>query len=134
MEEYLDDKDTSWYDVPNNIVGVLVNPLTGELATEKDKVKKLFYFLKGTEPHTDTGYDLEAVFKEDENVDDEKDTEINDDGVNDESSGGISNNIDDAVLNENDVGESNDTDANNSLNLEDNTDDDVPLVDDSSGS
>ena len=69
MESYLEDKGTSWYDIPDNIVGVLVNPLTGELATEEDKKKKLFYFLKGTEPHTDTGYDLDSVFDEDDNDD-----------------------------------------------------------------
>ena len=76
MESYLHDKETSWYDIPDNIVGVLVNPLTGEIAAEKDTKKKLFYFLKGTEPHTDTGYDLDLVFKEENNeVSAEKDTD-----------------------------------------------------------
>lgn len=68
MESYLNDKDTSWYDIPDNIVGVLVNPLTGEIAKEDDKKKKVFYFLKGTEPHTDTEYDLDSVFKENNNI------------------------------------------------------------------
>ena len=67
MESYFNDKETSWYDVPDNIVGVLVNPITGNIATSEDKNKKLFYFLKGTEPHTDTNYDLDSVFKQDNN-------------------------------------------------------------------
>ena len=72
MEDYFKDKDTSWYSVPDNIVGVLVNPLTGNLASENDKKKKLFYFLKGTEPHDDNYYDLDSVFKE-ENKNDSDD-------------------------------------------------------------
>lgn len=64
MEEYLKDKKTDWYKPPNNIVGVVVNPITGELAKSDDKKKKLFYFVKGTEPHSDYTYDLDAVFKE----------------------------------------------------------------------
>lgn len=82
MEGYLKDKDTSWYDIPDNIVGVLVNPITGEIAKSEDKKKKLFYFLKGTEPHTDTGYDLDSVFREENKIIDE---EENNDDKNDES-------------------------------------------------
>ena len=66
MEGYLKDKETGWYSTPNNIVGVLVNPITGKLSTEDDKVSKMFYFLKGTEPYIDESYDLDAVFKEEE--------------------------------------------------------------------
>lgn len=65
MEDYFKDKDTSWYDIPDNIVGVLVNPITGDIATNEDKKKKLFYFLKGTEPHSDSNYSLDSVFKDD---------------------------------------------------------------------
>ena len=65
MEDYFKDKDTSWYDIPDNIVGVLVNPITGDIATDEDKKKKLFYFLKGTEPHSDSNYSLDSVFKDD---------------------------------------------------------------------
>ena len=75
MEGYFKEKDTSWYDVPNNIVGVLVNPITGELATEKDKKKKLFYFLKGTEPHIDSNYDLDSVFKVDDTTTEDNEEE-----------------------------------------------------------
>ena len=65
MENYLKNKKNEWYTAPNNIVGVLVNPITGELAKDDDKKKKLFYFIKGTEPYTDHNYDLDSIFKED---------------------------------------------------------------------
>ena len=66
IENYLKDKEAHWYDVPDNVVGVLVNPITGEIANEEDKKKKLFYFIKGTEPYLNqTKPDLDAVFKED---------------------------------------------------------------------
>lgn len=63
MEGYLKDKDNTWYDMPNNVVGVMVNPINGKLASEGDKKYKIFYFLKGTEP-TYNSNDLESVFKE----------------------------------------------------------------------
>lgn len=66
METYLKDKDNSWYSVPSNIVGVLVDPITGMLAKEDTKNSKMFYFIKGTEPTTQyVSYDLDAAFKED---------------------------------------------------------------------
>ena len=64
MEGYLKEKKCEWYKAPNNIVGVLVNPITGELSSSDDKKSKMFYFIKGTEPHGDYTYDLDAVFKE----------------------------------------------------------------------
>ena len=76
MEGYLKNKKSNWYTAPNNIVGVLVNPITGEIAKKDDKKSKMFYFIKGTEPYSDESYDLDAVFKEEnENrslTDDEK--------------------------------------------------------------
>ncbi len=66
MEKYLKDKDNEWYKMPDNVTGVLVNPINGKVSQEGDEKKKIFYFLKGTEP----GYgevDLEKVFKEDNN-------------------------------------------------------------------
>ena len=71
MEEYLKDKKNSWYQPPNNIIGVLVNPITGELAKEGDKNTKLFYFIKGTEPNSNYNYDLDAVFNEENKKSDE---------------------------------------------------------------
>ena len=63
MEEYLKDKDNSWYSLPDSVVGTLVNPITGELAKEGDTNSKIFYFLKGTEPNY-VSRDLETVFRE----------------------------------------------------------------------
>ena len=66
METYLKDKYNSWYSVPSNIVGVLVDPITGMLAKEDTKNSKMFYFIKGTEPTAQyVSYDLDAAFKED---------------------------------------------------------------------
>ena len=50
MEGYLKDKDNTWYTKPSNVVGVFVDPITGTLANEKTKKKKLFYYILGTEP------------------------------------------------------------------------------------
>ena len=63
---YFKKKETSWYDIPDNVVGVFVNPITGELVndTSSDNKRKMFYFIKGTEPSLNGGYDFEAVFKE----------------------------------------------------------------------
>ena len=63
MEEYLKEKDNSWYELPPNVVGCLVNPITGEIAREGDQNTKIFYFLKGTEPNY-SNKDYETVFKE----------------------------------------------------------------------
>ena len=64
MEEYCKDKDNSWYDIPDNVVGVLVNPINGEIATDDSEKKKIFYYLKGTEPGYNDSYNFESVFKE----------------------------------------------------------------------
>jgi len=50
IEEYLKDKETSWYKMPRNVVGSLVNPVSGELATSNDSKKAMLYYIKGTEP------------------------------------------------------------------------------------
>ena len=49
-ENYLKDKEDAWYTMPNNIVGTLVNPITGEIASPNDDKATMFYYLKGTEP------------------------------------------------------------------------------------
>ena len=51
MESYLKDKDNTWYEKPENVVGVLVDPITGKLADKNTKKKKIFYYLLGTEPN-----------------------------------------------------------------------------------
>ena len=47
MENYFKEKETSWYDIPDNVVGVFVNPITGELVndTSSDIKRKMFYFI-----------------------------------------------------------------------------------------
>ena len=50
MEGYMKDKEDSYYDIPNDIIGVLVDPTTGYLATNDSKHKRIVYYLKGTEP------------------------------------------------------------------------------------
>ena len=51
MENYLKDKDVKWYDIPSNVVGVIVDPISGNLATEESPHKKILYYIKGTEPN-----------------------------------------------------------------------------------
>jgi len=53
VEDYLRDKEDNWYKTPSNVVGVLVNPITGELATENDTHKKILYYIKGTQPFSE---------------------------------------------------------------------------------
>lgn len=50
VEDYLEDKDNKWYEQPNNVVGVLVNPISGEISNESDEKATIFYYIKGTQP------------------------------------------------------------------------------------
>lgn len=50
MEDYLKDKEKTWYNMPSNVVGVLVDPISGTIADSSTKKKKVFYYIKGTEP------------------------------------------------------------------------------------
>lgn len=50
MENYLRNKEDSWFEKPKDVNAVLVNPLNGKLATNESKRKKFIYYLKGTEP------------------------------------------------------------------------------------
>ena len=50
MEYFFKDKDSSWYKIPQDVVGVLVNPITGNVVKNNDENKKVLYYLKGTEP------------------------------------------------------------------------------------
>lgn len=66
MENYLKDKENNWYKTPENVVGVLVDPISGEPANETSNHKKIFYYIKGTQPYS-TNQDLEesiSTFKE----------------------------------------------------------------------
>lgn len=51
MEDYLKDKENVWYDMPNNVVGVVVDPISGLPADNSSAKKKVLYYLKGTEPN-----------------------------------------------------------------------------------
>ena len=50
MESYLKDTESIWYSMPNNVVGVLVDPISGLPIEDNSKEKKVLYYLKGTEP------------------------------------------------------------------------------------
>lgn len=69
MEAYFKDKETTWYDIPTNVVGVVVNPITGIIANDNDTKKEMFFYIKGTEPSLNyKTKDLDAVFKEENKV------------------------------------------------------------------
>ena len=51
------DENDGWYEMPDNVSAVLVEPISGRLATDTDKKKKMMYFIKGTEP-TSTEQDV----------------------------------------------------------------------------
>lgn len=59
MEKYLEGKEDNWYTMPNNVVGILANPISGKVASEKDDKKTILYYIKGTEPTND--YSLDDV-------------------------------------------------------------------------
>ena len=64
VESYLKDKEEiSWYQIPENVVGVIVDPITGNLATNESTHKKILYYVKGSEPSY-----TQSVFDEYEGV------------------------------------------------------------------
>lgn len=66
-EGYLQDQEDAWYKQPSNVVGVLVNPITGKPAIDADEKKKIMYYVKGTEPSTtDTVFD--ELLEQDEQI------------------------------------------------------------------
>lgn len=50
MEEYLKDKESSWYEIPSNVSAVLVNPVNGQAISSDSSKKKIMYYINGTEP------------------------------------------------------------------------------------
>lgn len=50
-ENYLEDKEAEWYTMPDNVVGTMVNPISGELAGVGSKNATMFYYVRGTEPN-----------------------------------------------------------------------------------
>ncbi len=61
IEKYLKDKEDHWYETPNNVVGVFVDPISGEIAKEDTKNKTLFYYIKGTQPNAEDDTLEEAI-------------------------------------------------------------------------
>ena len=58
VENYENGKEDSWYEMPSNVTGLLVEPISGKPATDSSPKKKLMYFIKGTEPTaTDQTFD-----------------------------------------------------------------------------
>ena len=54
MEKYLEGKEETWYEKPNNVISTLVEPISGQLATKDTKNATLFYYIKGSEPNNET--------------------------------------------------------------------------------
>jgi membrane carboxypeptidase/penicillin-binding protein len=71
MEQALDDQSVKAFRPPDGVVGVYINPASGKLATEDCPVRRLTYYIEGTEP---TEYCTEHIseFGEDEVVDPKK--------------------------------------------------------------
>lgn len=58
IEAYELGKEDTWYEMPDNISAVLVDPISGKPATDSSPKKKMMYFVKGTEPSsTDQTFD-----------------------------------------------------------------------------
>ncbi len=49
MEDINAEAKDTWYEKPDNVVGVLLDSVTGTMATDETK-SSIFYFIKGTEP------------------------------------------------------------------------------------
>ena len=52
IEEYFKNNKPKWYKIPDNVVGTLVDPITGKTTTDSNKAT-MFYYIKGTEPNYD---------------------------------------------------------------------------------
>ena len=48
MEKYT--KNDSWYNMPSDVVGVIVDPINGKLATNESNHKRILYYINGTQP------------------------------------------------------------------------------------
>ena len=68
IEEYHKTNKAKWYKIPDNVVGVLVDPITG-IPTKDSKKATMFYYIKGTEPGYDDNLDtlIPTVKEEKEN-------------------------------------------------------------------
>lgn len=66
VDKYLEDKEVKWYKQPDNVVGVMVNPISGDVANNNDDKATVFYYIKGTQPtyHDEGLDDLVPTIKE----------------------------------------------------------------------
>ena len=51
MEVFFKAYDATWYKTPSDVVGALVNPITGNPVSSGTENRKILYYLKGTEPY-----------------------------------------------------------------------------------
>lgn len=49
MEDYLSDKENTWYETPRNVIGLVKDAITGKEVTDQSKNSTIFYYEKGTE-------------------------------------------------------------------------------------
>ncbi len=61
IENYLREKEDSWYEKPKDVIPVLINPLNGKIATNSSKRRKIVYYLKGTQPTTYDGDSMDVL-------------------------------------------------------------------------
>ena len=50
VEKYEEDKEPSWYEMSDNIVGIPLDAVTGKKSLNSNKTN-IYYFKKGSEPH-----------------------------------------------------------------------------------
>ena len=48
MEASLKNKESHWYQKPQNVIGLPLNPITGDFVTTGKSA--MYYFIKGSEP------------------------------------------------------------------------------------
>lgn len=64
VEDILKDKEDHWYEMPSNVVGVVLDAVSGKPTNDTNKAT-IFYYVKGTENDFGNG---DYVFKEEENI------------------------------------------------------------------
>lgn len=55
MEQYLENEEDYWYEMPKNVVGAFIDPISGNLADDNTAKKKMLYYIRGTEPSYEEG-------------------------------------------------------------------------------
>lgn len=44
-------KEDVWYEIPDNVVGIIADPISGKLATNESTHKRIMYYINGTQPN-----------------------------------------------------------------------------------